>query len=146
MNENIIARTTLIISNGLFLFSLTQECYCTTSGCGGSWSGLAVLISGCLGFFMCPAAYTWLANPLLLASWININKKGNASLIGSSIATLLTISFLFFHQVIVNEGGNYDNITGYKLGYWLWMASSLTTLIGSVIIYQFRKKQLQAQY
>ncbi|HAL82468.1 MAG TPA: hypothetical protein DCO83_09725, partial [Mucilaginibacter sp.] len=41
-----------------------------------------------------------------------------------------------------NEGGFYSEIISYKIGYWLWLASSLTMLIGNTITYFSKPAQL----
>jgi hypothetical protein len=127
----------LLSSIGLFIFSLTQKCYCTDHGCGDS---LAVLFSGSFGFFFSAAGLTWLANPFILAAWIFFNKRYYTSLITSAIAAVLSVSFLFFHQIIDTENGTFDQITNYRLGYWLWMASLVTMLFGNLIIYFLEKR------
>lgn len=76
----------------LFLFSLTQKCYCTTSECGDSIMvfllGWAALISGGAGL-------SWLANPLLFASWLTLNKKLKTSMFFSVFAALLSLPFCY---------------------------------------------------
>ena len=125
----------LYSSIALFLFSLTQECYCTDNGCGGTGSGFAILLSGCIGFFLCPAGYTWLANPALFASWIFFNKSLKATIIFSWLAFGLAVSFLFFREVIANEGGSYSPITNHKIGFWIWLLSMFLMAINTTIRY-----------
>jgi hypothetical protein len=141
-NEKLIERLVLIISIGLFAFSLSQECFCTDNGCGGEWAGAYILITGCFGFFASPAGFIWLANPAMFISWRYLNKKPTQSLIASLIAVFLSVSFLFFTKVIGNEGGYYSPIIGYKLGYWLWMSSSVTMLIGNLILFLLKNEIL----
>ncbi len=54
------------------------------------------------------------------------------------------MSFLLFDEVISDEAGNYSPITQYKLGYWLWVVSSLTMLIGSLLLTYISKNRRQA--
>ncbi|MGZ3944222.1 MAG: hypothetical protein ACXVJB_04725 [Mucilaginibacter sp.] len=122
-------RITLIISIALFIFSLTQSCFNTENGPGEAGEGLAILFSGSFGFFLCPAGFTWLANPALLISWLYINRNPRKSLIASVVATVLSFSFLLFTNIIVNEGGNTAKITTYRIGYWLWLTSALIMLV-----------------
>jgi uncharacterized membrane protein len=124
----------LIFSVGIFLLSLTQKTYCTNDDCGEFWSGFLLLIFGWLGAFVGGAGVCWIANPLLILSWIFINKKIKTSIILSGISTTFTIAFLFFNEIMIDEAGNYGEITGYKLGYWLWNSSALLTFIGSIMI------------
>lgn len=122
----------LAISLGLLIISFTQDCYCTEGRCAES---LAIFFSGALGFFMSWAGLSWLANPFLVTSWIAFSKNPGSSLITSLLASLLALSFLFFKEIMDNEGGYASSIISYKLGYWLWLSSCLTMLIGNVIRY-----------
>ena len=130
LNKKSINKATLVTSVGLFILSLSQQCYCTTSHCAYS---IAVLFSGSFGFFLCLANLTWLANPLLLVSWKTINRNPLLSLITSLLATIISFSFLLFTNIMDNEGGFYSKIIGYKLGYWLWVSSSLIMFVGNMI-------------
>lgn len=131
-NRNRVRKITLIISVVLFAVSLTQKCYCTDHSCADS---IAVLFSGIFGFYLCFANLTWLANPLLIASWILVSRKIHISIITSLLASIICFSFLLSTKIIDNEGGYYSTITSYKLGYWLWVASNLSMLIGNCILY-----------
>lgn len=73
---------------------------------------------------------TWWVNPLLFLSWILIRNTEVSDKL-SLISTILAASFLLFGSVIDDEAGHCNTITSYKLGYWLWLASSLTMLIGN---------------
>src|SRR5262245_49861927 len=116
----------LIISISLFIISLTQKCYCTSSQCGDSIMlfllGWGALISGGAGIAL-------LANPLLISSWILLNKNLKLAMFLSVFATLLSLSFLFFGSIIDNEGGQAHQIISYKPGYWLWTLSNVSMLI-----------------
>ena len=120
-----------IASISLFIISLTQKCYCTTSECGDSIMafllGWAALLSGGAGI-------SWLANPLLFASWILLRKNLKLSMFLSVAAALLSLSFLLFDTVIANEAGQKHQIIAYKLGYWLWMGSNLVMLLGTFVL------------
>lgn len=122
----------LYSSIGLFACSLTQQCYCTTASCGYS---IAVVITGIFCFAFGGASLAWLANPLLLTSWILVNKNPTRSLVTSLLATSISLSFLLFREVIDDEAGHYAEITSYRSGYWLWVLSSATMLIGNVLFY-----------
>ena len=135
MSRKVIKNLTLTLSVGLFIISLTQNPYCTSQGCGETWSGLAILISGIFGFFLCLANTTWLANPLIFFAWFYAKKDPKTSLILSGIAGLLAISFLFFDNIITDEAGNISKIVAYKSGYWLWVSSMITMLLGNMVLY-----------
>lgn len=97
-------------------------------------------LSGFFGIFIGGACLTWLANPLLIVSWITFKKKKKISFLLSSIALLIGLSFLMFDEIIINEGGYYGQITGYRLGYWLWICSMITILIGNIYNQIIKKK------
>ena len=81
------------------------------------------------------AGATWLANPLLIASWIVAYKNPLGSLITSLLATALSLSFLCFSTIMDNESGTSANITGIKAGYWLWVISMAVMFTGNALIY-----------
>jgi len=120
-----------IASISLFIISLTQKCYCTTSECGDSIMafllGWAALLSGGAGI-------SWLANPLLFASWIILKKNLKLAMFLSVAALLLSLSFLMFDTVIANEAGQKHQIIAYKMGYWLWMGSNMVMLLGTFVL------------
>lgn len=120
-----------IVSISLFIVSLTQKCYCTTSECGDSIMafilGWAALLSGGAGI-------SWLANPLLFASWFMLRENLKLAMFLSVAALLLSLSFLIFDTVIANEAGQKQQIIAYKLGYWLWMGSNMVMLVGTFVL------------
>ncbi len=122
----------LLISIIVFIIACSQKIYCTNDNCGEYWSGFAVLISGIFGIFIGGACITWLANPLILISWLTF-RKTKISLVASILAFILGVSFLFFDEIIINEAGHYGKITDYELGFYLWNLSFLIMIIGNVI-------------
>jgi hypothetical protein len=131
-----VKKATLLLSVGLYLASLTQKCYCTESSCGDS---IAVVISGLFGFLLGGAALTWLANPMLWFAWVSFN-NAKRSLVASTISFALSLSFIFFDEVISDEAGHYSKILNYKAGYWLWLASAFTMVFGAYIHYLKEKE------
>jgi hypothetical protein len=122
----------VFVSIGFLISSFTQKCYCTTNLCADS---LFVFLFGPFGFFMSWAGLTWLANPLLITSWVVVKRNPRLSLITSLLASILALSFLLFTKVIDDEGGDLSQIISYKQGYWLWVLSSLIMFIGNVIYF-----------
>lgn len=129
--EKILKKGVLGLSILLFVSSLTQKCFCTANECADSFS---IFLTGVIGVFIPSSTVTWLANPVLLLAWI-FYKKPKIVIWLSLLAFLISLSFLLFSSIVVNEAGQFANITGYKLGYWLWIASSCTMLAGSSISY-----------
>ena len=153
MTERNIAKLTIILSVTFYISSLTQTSYCTND----CKSSLMVLLVGLLGilteigaiasFIMdkinghtssisndLGATFTWLANPIILFALFIFRHSKRTALMLSIISTILILLFLVFDKVIDNEAGHYSKVTELKLGYWLWLFSSLTIFIGSLII------------
>lgn len=142
LQQKTISQITLFFSFLIFLISLTKDAFCTTSGCIGSSTAL---FWGFFGLFIGGASLTWLANPILIISWIMILRNSRHKkllLTGSIISTILSLSFLLFDKIITDEGGFEKDILNYKVGYWLWMASSLVLLIGNSTIYLLNTKNI----
>lgn len=136
MNNIIINKKIFIfLSIGLYLISLAQKSYCTSGGNCEYFSGFFNLIFGWVGVFMFHLpAFTWLANPILFASWILFKKKPKKSFILSIIAFVLMLSFLFVDEIVVNDGSTTSKVIFYGLGYWLWVLSSFIILVGNLIL------------
>ena len=97
-----------------------------------------VFLLGWLGVFFGGAALTWLANPLIILSWIMTKRNSKHALTVSALASLICLSFLLFDKVIDNEAGHYNEIISYQSGYWLWACSALTMAFGN-LYFKFAK-------
>ena len=132
--NNIKQKIFLLLSIGVFIISLTQKSFCTSSDVCRYFSGFLSLIFGWLGVFILHIpTFPWLANPLLLVSWFLFKKKSKTSFILSGIAFILMLSFLFVDEIIVNEGSTTSIVNFHGLGYWFWVFSSFIMLIGNSI-------------
>lgn len=118
----------------LLLFSLTGHAY-YVEGTGDSVGSFG-LVAFLLGWVnMLEAGIAWLANPILLLSWILLfNRRIKASLVLGIVALLFSLSFLLFDEVVANEGGGKREIVGYGRGYWLWVSSCVVNLLGSLVV------------
>ena len=126
---------TLITSICLYLISLSQDCYSTdfTGSTNKGVPSILALLTGWLGLIgMHGPAMSWLANPLMIASWISSLTKSNFTLPLSIAALAFMLSFLFFKKIMVSEAGHISNITNYNLGYWLWLASAAVLVAGNI--------------
>lgn len=138
-SSSVIIRITSIV---IFLIALALPCFDKANEVGEAWEGLSLLISGCFGFYVCLTGLTWLANPALFCAWFYLRKKPETALTASSIASLLALSFLLCTNMINDESGDtYSPIIGYRIGYWLWLASALVMLVGSLYFSKNKKKQ-----
>ena len=98
-------------------------------------AGFAALLFGVFGL-MAPADnpgyWAWIANPLLLASWILIVvRRPKASIVLALISLLFAASFLRIGWV--NGGWVGLFITRVEIGYWLWLTSIGVTLVAAVV-------------
>lgn len=126
-----MARKITYLSVGLFVLSLPFNCYCTTGNCASSF--MAFILGG-VGMLSGGAAIAWLANPLLIASWMITRKVNNASLFISVGALLMALSFLLFDEILNDEGGGKRSIVSYQPGYWLWLLSTMVMVALNVIL------------
>ncbi|NRA92462.1 MAG: hypothetical protein HRU26_07205 [Psychroserpens sp.] len=115
------------ISVLLFLISLTQNAFFLDHEDGQQ--GYVILILGFYAVF--DTGISWLANFLIIFSWIFRNKK--ASFYYSLSALVLGISFVFVDEVIKGTYNAYEKVTGYDIGYYLWLLSFLVMTAGSFI-------------
>ncbi|HEY9534678.1 MAG TPA: hypothetical protein VIQ77_09085 [Mucilaginibacter sp.] len=139
-----LSKITLVISLSLYLASLTQQGYCISGACGNHWSGISLVAMGAIGGIMSLAGLIWYANPALWAAWSQINSKPKRALIFSLIGTILAASFLLATEISDIKPNITSYITGYQTGYWLWLGSMITMLIGSSISFIISKKQAAA--
>ncbi|QCX52347.1 hypothetical protein [Elizabethkingia sp. JS20170427COW] len=128
----------IFISIGLLLLSFTQQAYCVDGDCGDYGDGLGCFLLGGLVILYEPYGISWLLNPALLISYFPSMKYLNIRFYLAIASVLFGLSFLCFSEVIKNEAGHYGVITGYALGYWLWISSAVVNLIGIGIL-KYRK-------
>ena len=118
-----VPKLLLTLSVIAFVFSLTQKAFYVSNDASG-WSGVAALISGAVGVL---GGYpAWLANPFLFASWIlSLLQKQMWVTVCAVVSAIFALSFLYHKEIIVDEGGSMAKISGYGLGYGLWLAASV---------------------
>ena len=126
--KNVIA----LISILLLIISLTQPAFYTASDSSDSLNRHSVFIFflGWLGFLGGAfESFLLFANPLYIYALILFVQNKKEAMLISGTATILALSFLLLHTFIKNESGSRTPITGYGLGYILWVASlSLLTI------------------
>ena len=132
----------ILLSMGLFVFSLTQESYCAGSA-EGCWNGWWSLVIGWMGLFAGNA--TWFANPLLVASWIAFFTKSKVFYILCSalVAVAIAASFLLYEKIVINEAGHFAPIE-YRIGYWVWLGSMICQVGVGLVTLHIRKYHLFA--
>ena len=126
-------KSIVFLSIVIFIFSLTQEAYYIDGTDYDAWAAAwGLLLIGWVGVFDGGAGISWLANPLLILSWgLYFFDKGKLASITSILAVVAATSFLSFDTVISSAAPTYSKITEIKLGYWLWLASTVIMAIFS---------------
>lgn len=123
----------LVLSLFLYTASLPNICYYTgTEYPDASAPGWGLLMIGWLAVL--GGMIAWLANPLLLAGWavLACRLRGLAAVFAVA-ALACSSSFMLYQTMWINEAGAEAPITGYGLGYWLWLASAATLLVACLV-------------
>ncbi len=130
----------LILSIFLFILSLTQRGYAVDYKPSDKGIPIIYVLMGGIGLLGFGGAFiAWLANPLLIISWILPQGKLLWKVGLSALAVLFSASFLLFDEIIKDEAGHIGKITGYGAGYWIWMASSLVYFFGNLYLLYIEK-------
>lgn len=130
----------LILSIACFTFSLFHPCYGTGPDMPEQEQGLGLLIFGWMGLMMGAPGIVWLANPLLILSWIFNKKRNTLAILFGVSAIICALYFFSIKEMLVDEAGHKSKITNYYLGYWFWVSSMFINLINALIQkYRFQK-------
>lgn len=115
----------------LYAASLFQNAVYTDKGDGDGFPALLMALGGWVGLFA--GLLDWLANPLLAAAWASMvsSRTRHAALPLAAASLAFALSFLRHDTIMTDEGGTYSTITAYGAGYWLWIGSIFTALVGS---------------
>lgn len=133
MRSRNLSRAALLLSAILYAASLTRDAFCVAGNCS-DWPGWSILVFGLLAIDGTAANMSWFANPLLFVAWIAaFAGRAVASVILGLVALAVGSSFLFQTEVITNEGGLLNPITGLKEGYWLWLTSMALACIAGAL-------------
>lgn len=124
------SKTVLTVSVMLYGLCLPVEAFCQAGKCYGS--GIEILGFGWLSLGHGFASIAWLANPALFVAWISILARLKTVALATSLSAFaLAASFLLARNVITNEGLVPVPITGYRIGYWLWLASTGVAVVAA---------------
>jgi hypothetical protein len=122
----------LATSITLFVIALPLESFCVSGNCS-DWPSWGVLAFGALGMGASTANCAWVANPLLLMAWFAIFRRSALLAILPGVAALIAaVAFLFAKTVITNEAGLPFPVTGYRAGYWFWLASMVMSCVAAL--------------
>ena len=141
MKSNLkLYKITIYISVIFFIISLTQKSFETIVG--PKSRGVMDFLVGWMGVIMLhPPALVWLANPILILSWVVNKRHKKVSFIFSVASLIIMLSFLLFDKIMVNESGALSKITSIKLGYWLWVSSAFIMVLGNAFLFYKKKKK-----
>ena len=128
-----ISKILLLASIGLFLWALTQDGYYIEGSNPRAWApAWVLLLLGWVGLFH--GVFAWFANPLLALGWaFSFSGKYREGSWISGAAILFILSFLLHSTVISSEAPTYSKITGYGLGYWVWIASATALFLSNIL-------------
>ena len=130
-----------------FLACILPALHFVNSGNGPDpMSGFNILMIGWMGVFV--GQFAWFANPfLLLSAILFIFRKWRFALAFMMIALTISLdTFMLFGQEIPADEANVNKLTLVSLGpgYYLWMASMLSILLGAIGLWvasaYFRRK------
>lgn len=83
----------------------------------------------------------WFANPLYIYALILFVQNKKEAMLISGAATILALSFLLLPTFIKDESGSRTPITGYGLGYILWVGSLSLLTIETVVENRMNKSR-----
>ena len=64
------------------------------------------------------------------------------SLLTSIAGLIIGLLFLSVSEFMVNEGGTFSDITGYRIGYWLWLSSIAVMFAANLYTYFFERNKV----
>ncbi|WP_379964215.1 hypothetical protein [Epilithonimonas sp. UC225_85] len=110
------------------------------------YNGGELLLSGFFAFLGGGIFETiiWTANPLFLNSIIFSRKYPQIAILFSILSFGLSLSFLFWNEILVSENGRMGKIIEFNFGYWIWIMSILLLNLYNIysIIIKIKNKTL----
>ena len=129
-------RHLIIISSGLlFLISLTQDAFLIEGNDPRAWaSGWGLLLFGWIGIGYGGGHLCWLANPLVLASWVfYFLRRRSVAITCSALALVFALIFLAADEIVRSEAPEYAAITSLEVGFWLWVSSMILAVLAALM-------------
>lgn len=134
-----------LLSLIVFLISLTQPAFYIDREDFDAWSSpFGLLLIGWLPIIAGEtSAIAWMANPILLLSWISIfNPKLEKAVLWTGLLSIIVgLSFLSVKEILSSEAPTYSKITAIMPGYWLWISSMLTFTVGVLYLKWFKRSK-----
>jgi hypothetical protein len=112
----------------MYLLSLGGNTIATGAGTDrGFLPGIICLLFG-MEFHL-----AWYANPFIFVSAVLLLRNQFTWAAGcAAIAVLLSLTVFQIQEIMINEGGATGAVTGYGLGFYLWLGCSLVLLATSL--------------
>lgn len=128
-----LSRST-IVSVVIYCVAMTQAAFYQNRAAEPVTHAIWLLLSGFMGVLI--GYFEWIANPLILYSWISARKKRVVpALMAALLATAFILSFLSVKKMdwpgMATD--THPEVQGYAAGYWLWLASAVVMVVGSGI-------------
>lgn len=128
--------TFFVVSLFIFFFSVLFDAFYVDKT-PSEFSAFSALLLGWA--YLDGPGISWLGNVFLCISYLFILKRRTkTSAVLSLVAVLFMLSFLFFDSAIVSENNFEEKIIGYGSGYYMWLASGIVILLGSLYL-NFKK-------
>jgi hypothetical protein len=83
-------------------------------------------------FAVIQGMFAWFANPLMLLAWIFF-ARGKVGIAAASAVLALPIALSFLIHRRFHDGSGMNTITSSGVGYWLWLAAAVATLVAVVL-------------
>jgi hypothetical protein len=123
----------LLPALALYVISLACPAFYVTDGSEPPKSfmtGAELLFFG--PFAVIQGMFAWLANPLLLLAWVYfVRGKSGIAVAAAVLALPIALSFLIHRRF--HDGSGMNTITSAGMGYWLWLAAAVATLVAVVM-------------
>lgn len=126
-------------SIALFAGSLALPAY--SIGCGGAFLGIFAFLLGPVDLLAFHPF--WLANPLLLGSWLMLGKQSRLPALAFAVAAGAAASaFWFGENKVVIAGASCPSTYVVLSGYFVWLASIGTQLLAAALAHLSNKNSL----
>ena len=101
---------------------------------GSPYWGISLLFIGWLG--LTAGSLAWLANPLLgLANYKLLQHRVRPACFISLLAGSVAGTTTFLSSVLLDGTGTMATVTGFGLGFYLWIGSCFVTALGSSVLW-----------
>ena len=129
---NVFPKLALLTSISLFCTCLFCDGFYWTSSPDRAYPGWQLLL---LGWSAIPhGGIAWFANPALGLGWTFLASRRPVRSAGlASLGLAFMFSFLLVSEVTSVYASTSSGVTGYGIGYWLWVASAVTLLLASLV-------------